>query len=74
MFKAEEKADRAVAWEKMYSYLMEHLHILVGSRIVKLDQSLNMGKEIHQMIGAPKKKTEAGEEAPIDMMANWLKD
>jgi hypothetical protein len=67
-----EKENRATAFEKMCSFLMANLHILVGSRIVPLDRQLRMVMDTHVMIGAPKKTTEAGEEAPIDAMQRWL--
>jgi hypothetical protein len=64
--------DRAQAFEEYMDFLMENSAVLVGSRIVSLDALSKMVREVHQMIGAPKKRAEAGEEAPLDLFAAWL--
>src|SRR5262249_35042016 len=72
LFNETAKVDRAKAFEDYVAFLMANNHILVGAHVLGLDKQARILLDTHQMIGAPRKRTEAGEEAPMDMMARWL--
>ncbi len=58
--------------ENYCTSMVENQHILIASRMQDADKIARMVRETNQLIGAPKKRTEAGEEAPMDKLARWL--
>jgi len=74
IFLREQGSDRAEAFQNWCTRMIEGMHILVGARVIGLDRASKMIQEIHTMIGAPKKRTEEGQRAPMDLMAEWLNE